>query len=102
MGHWMYEFSGCPDSGDYQQIAHDEEPGDVVLRKRPSGLGIVDGFVRESIDDLMMVTRFRWVASGDPSTVAPAVLQASGLSPLARRDARPVRTGSELDTSDSA
>ncbi|GAB2463548.1 hypothetical protein [Streptomyces incanus] len=79
MGHWVYEFSGCPDSGDFQQIADDEELGEVVLRERPGGLGIVDGFVRESVDDMMMVARFRWVTSGDPSTVAPAVLQASGL-----------------------
>ncbi|WP_146229152.1 hypothetical protein [Streptomyces sp. NWU339] len=102
MGHWVYEFTGCPDSGDYRQIADDEAPGAVVLRERPSGLGIVDGFVRESVDDLLRVARFRWVTGGDPSTVAPAVLQVSGPSPLARRDARPVRTGSELDTSDCA
>ncbi|WP_189316113.1 hypothetical protein [Streptomyces brasiliensis] len=55
----MYEFSGCPGSADYWQITDDEEPGDVMLRERPSGLGIVDGFVRESVDDLMMVARFR-------------------------------------------
>ncbi|MFE1406160.1 hypothetical protein ACFW5D_21340 [Streptomyces sp. NPDC058770] len=91
MGHWVYEFSGCPDSGDYRQIAEDEEPGDVVLRERLGGLGIVDGFVRESVDDLMMVARFRWVVGGDPSAVAPALLQRSGLPPLARRDAGPVR-----------
>ncbi|MFB7224501.1 hypothetical protein [Streptomyces sp. NPDC056227] len=82
MGHWVYEFSGCPDSADYQQIADDAEPGDVVLRERLGGLGIVDGFVRESIDDMMMVARFRWVSSVDPSAVAPAVLQASGLPRL--------------------
>ncbi|MEU2715480.1 hypothetical protein [Streptomyces sp. NPDC007205] len=35
---------------------------------------LVDGFVRESVDELMTVARFRWVASGDPSTVGPAVL----------------------------
>ncbi|MER5604148.1 hypothetical protein [Streptomyces sp. NPDC002265] len=52
--------------------------------------------------DMMMVARFQWVASGDPSTVAPAVLQACGLPPLARRAAWPVRTGSELDPSGSA
>ncbi|MCX4530135.1 hypothetical protein OHA79_43685 [Streptomyces sp. NBC_00841] len=102
MGHWAYEFSGCPDSADYQQIADDAEPGDVVLRECPDGLGIVDGFVRESVDDMMMVARFRWVASVDPSAVAPAVLQASGLLPLARRDAWLVRTGSELDAGESA
>ncbi|MBL3671565.1 hypothetical protein JL475_37990 [Streptomyces sp. M2CJ-2] len=78
MGRWVYEFTGCPDSGDCQQIADDDEPGDVVLRERPSGLGIVDGYVRESVDDLMRVARFRWVAGGDPATVAPAVLQVSG------------------------
>ncbi|MFF9318095.1 hypothetical protein ACF1BP_36435 [Streptomyces sp. NPDC014735] len=92
MGHWVYEFSGCPDSGDYRQIADDEEPGDVVLRKRLGGLGIVDGFVRESVDDLMMVARFRWVVGGDASAVAPALLQASGVPPHARQDAWPVRT----------
>ncbi|MGW5465498.1 hypothetical protein [Streptomyces sp. NPDC003996] len=78
MGHWVYEFSGCPDSWDSQQIADDQEPGDVVLRERPGGLGVVDGFVRESGDDMI---------SGDPSVVAPAVLQASGRSLLTRRDA---------------
>ncbi|MGW1404165.1 hypothetical protein ACWCRF_37330 [Streptomyces sp. NPDC002405] len=59
MGHWVYEFSGCPDSADYQQITDDEKPGAVVLRERQGGLGIVDGFVRESVDDMMMVARFR-------------------------------------------
>ncbi|WP_327241277.1 hypothetical protein [Streptomyces sp. NBC_01320] len=77
MGHWVYEFSGYPDSADYQQIMDDAEPGDVVLRERPDGLGIVDGSVRENVDDMMMMARFRWVASGDPSAVAPAALQAS-------------------------
>jgi hypothetical protein len=87
MSHWVYEFSGCPASGDYQQIADDQVPGDVVLRERPDGLGVLDGFVRESVDDMMMVARFRWVASGDRSMVAPAVLQASCFVPLARQDA---------------
>ncbi|MEU6010149.1 hypothetical protein [Streptomyces sp. NPDC047453] len=82
MSHWVYVFSGCPATGDYQQIADDQEPGDVVFRDRPGGLGIMDGFVRESVDDMMMVARFRWVASGDPSAVAPAVLQASALPAL--------------------
>jgi hypothetical protein len=77
MGHWVYEFSGCPDIGDYQQIAVEDEPGDVVLRERPGGLGVVDGFVRESVDELMLVARFQWVAKGDPPTVASALLQAS-------------------------
>jgi hypothetical protein len=81
MGHWVYEFSGCPDTGCYQQIANEAEPGEVVVRERVSGLGIVDGFVRESVDDVMMVAHFRWVASGDPSTVMPEMLRACGLSP---------------------
>jgi hypothetical protein len=75
MGHWVYEFVGCPDIGNYQQVADEEEPGEVVFRERPGGLGIVDGFVRESVDELMMAARFRWVAGGHPSTVAPAVLE---------------------------
>ncbi|MFJ4806781.1 hypothetical protein [Streptomyces murinus] len=102
MGHWVYEFSGCPDSGDFRQIADDEEPGDVVLRERPGGLGIVDGFVRERVDDVMMVARFWWVASGDASVVAPAVLQASGSPPLAQRDTWPVRMASGLGVGESA
>jgi hypothetical protein len=65
MGHWVYEFSGCPDTGSFQQIADELEPGEVVVRERVGGLAIVDGFVRESIDDVMMVARFRWVAGGD-------------------------------------
>ncbi len=64
MGHWVYVFSGCPDSGDYQQIADDEEPGHAVLRERQGGLCTVDGFVRESIGDLMKAAHFRWVAGG--------------------------------------
>ncbi|MDX3763084.1 hypothetical protein [Streptomyces sp. AK02-04a] len=81
MGHWVYVFSGRPDSGDYQQIADDEEPGHAVLRERQGGLCTVDGFVRESIGDLMKAAHFRWVAGGAPSVVAPTVLQASGLAP---------------------
>lgn len=77
MGHWVYEFLGCPDTGDHQQIANEEEPGEVVFHERPGGLGIMDGFVRESVDELMMVARFRWATSGDPSTVAPVVLEAA-------------------------
>lgn len=71
MGHWVYEFLGCPDTGGYQQIADEMEAGEVVVRERVGGLGIVDGFVREGVDDVMMVARFRWVASGDPSAVMP-------------------------------
>ncbi|MEU9398047.1 hypothetical protein AB0D86_49795 [Streptomyces sp. NPDC048324] len=77
MGHWVYEFSGCPDAVDHQQIAVEDEPGDVVLREHPGSQSAVDGFVRESVDELMMVARFRWVASGDPPAVASAMLQAS-------------------------
>ncbi|POX40382.1 hypothetical protein [Streptomyces sp. Ru72] len=86
MGHWVYEFVGCPDTGNYQQIANEEEPGEVIFRERPGGLGIVEGFVRDNVDELMMVARFRWVAGGDPSTVAPMVLEAVGeyLPPAAR------------------
>ncbi|MFF4963178.1 hypothetical protein [Streptomyces sp. NPDC001222] len=83
MNHWVYEFSGCPDSGDYQQLANEAEPGEILFRHCSGGLGIVDGFVRESIDDLTMVARFRWVASGDPSTVGPAVLRQAGARPPA-------------------
>jgi hypothetical protein len=82
MGHWVYEFSGCPDTGDYQQTAAEDEPGDVVVHVRPGGLAIVDGFVRDRVDDMMMVARFRWVASGDPPTVVSALLRAyEGLPP---------------------
>ncbi|WP_433455622.1 hypothetical protein ACQPXS_46510 [Streptomyces sp. CA-142005] len=87
MGRWVYEFSGCPDSGGYRQIADDQEPGDVVLCERPGGLGVVAGFVRESVDDMMMVARLGWVACGDPSVVASAVLQVSGRPVLTWRDA---------------
>ncbi|GHJ99633.1 hypothetical protein SY2F82_14310 [Streptomyces sp. Y2F8-2] len=51
---------------------------EAVFRERPGGLGIVDGFVRASVDEVMMVARFRWVAGGDPSMVAPMVLEAAG------------------------
>ncbi|MGW2697771.1 hypothetical protein [Streptomyces sp. NPDC001296] len=78
MGHWVYEFVGCPDTGNFQQIADEEEPGEVIFRERPGGLGIVDGFVWESVDELMMVARFRWVVGGHPSMVAPMVLEAAG------------------------
>jgi hypothetical protein len=89
VGHWVYEFSGCPDTGCYQQIADEVEPDEVMVRERVGGLGIVDGFVRESVDDVMMVAHFRrvasgdpsWVASGDPSAVMPELLRASELSP---------------------
>ncbi|WP_406430179.1 hypothetical protein OHB00_00675 [Streptomyces sp. NBC_00631] len=76
MGHWVYEFSGCPDTGDYRQIAQDDEPGEVVLRERADVPSSVDGYVRDSIDDLILVARYRWVAGGHPSTVALQVLKA--------------------------
>ncbi|MEU8976885.1 hypothetical protein AB0D11_48595 [Streptomyces monashensis] len=57
---------------------------------------------QHNVDDTMMVAGFRWVASGDSSAVAPEVLQTSGLLPLARRDTRPVCTGSEPDAGESA
>ena len=50
-----------------------------MVTERVGDLGIVDGFVRESVDELMLVARFRWVTSGDPSTVVPAVMAAAGL-----------------------
>ncbi|WP_146067889.1 hypothetical protein [Streptomyces sp. Ru72] len=74
----MYEFVGCPNTGDHQQIADEDEPGEVVFRERPGGLGIIDGFVHDSVDEVMIMARFRWVAGGDPSTVAPRVLEAAG------------------------
>lgn len=81
MTHWVYEFSGCPEADDFQQFATEAGPGEILFRPRSGGLGTVDGFVRESVDDLMMVARFRWVASGDPSTVGPAVLGEAGARP---------------------
>ncbi|MFL4903814.1 hypothetical protein ACJ6WF_11655 [Streptomyces sp. MMS24-I2-30] len=81
MGHWVYTFSGCPGTGDFQQIADDEEPPDAVLHERPDARGFVDRYVLASVDDLMLVARFRWVACGDPSTVATAVRRASGRTP---------------------
>ncbi|MGW0994305.1 hypothetical protein [Streptomyces sp. NPDC002520] len=78
MGHWVYEFSGCPDRGRYQQFAQ-VEPREFVVCERVGGPVMVDGFVRESVDDLMMVARFRWVASGDTSAVMPELLRATGL-----------------------
>ncbi|MEV5846478.1 hypothetical protein AB0M32_31370 [Streptomyces sp. NPDC051985] len=81
MSHWIYELSGFPEVGDHQRIAGEAEPGKVVVFERADGQVIVDGFVRESIDDLMMVARFRWVASGDFSTVMPELLRAAALSP---------------------
>lgn len=81
MGHWVYAFWGCPDTGYFQQITHEVEPAEVVVRERVGGRGIVDGFVRESADDVMMVANFRWVASGDPTTVMAEILRACGLSP---------------------
>ncbi|MER5913852.1 hypothetical protein ABT124_26065 [Streptomyces sp. NPDC001982] len=89
MSHWVYVFSGCPDTGTYQQLANEGELGTVAVRERSGGLGIVDGFVRENVDELMMVARFRWVASGEPSTVMPALMEASGLPPTPDRTCCP-------------
>ncbi|MEU6011684.1 hypothetical protein [Streptomyces sp. NPDC047453] len=85
MSYWVYAFSGCPDTGNHQQITNEGKPGHVVVRERPGGLDIVDGFVRESVDELMMVARFRWVASGAPSIVMPALREAAGLPPTPDR-----------------
>ncbi|MEV5085674.1 hypothetical protein AB0K74_45585 [Streptomyces sp. NPDC056159] len=85
MSHWVYAFSGCPDTGNYQQIASESEPVDAVVRERPGGMGVIDAFLRESVDELMMVARFRWVASGAPSTVMPALREAAGLPPTPDR-----------------
>jgi hypothetical protein len=63
------------------RIAGEAEPGKVVVFARAERPVIVDGFVRESVDDLMLVARFRWVAGGDPSTVMPELLRAAALSP---------------------
>ncbi|MFK0160564.1 hypothetical protein ACIQVL_30570 [Streptomyces sp. NPDC090499] len=81
MSHWIYELSGCPEAGCRHRIAGEAEPGKVVVFERVDRPVIVDGFVRESLDDLMMVARFRWVASGDLSTVMPELLRAAALSP---------------------
>ncbi|MFB7595220.1 hypothetical protein [Streptomyces sp. NPDC056160] len=42
----------------------------------------MDGFACQSVDDLMMVARFRWVASGDLSTVGQALREHAGVSLL--------------------
>ncbi|MFJ9148438.1 hypothetical protein ACIRP7_10230 [Streptomyces sp. NPDC102270] len=34
------------------------------------GPGIVDGFVRELLDEELLAARLRWVATGDPAWVA--------------------------------
>ena len=81
MSHWIYELSGSPEAGSHQRIAGEAEPCKVVVFARVDRPVIVDGFVRESVDDLMMVARFRWVASGDPSIVMPELLRAAALSP---------------------
>jgi hypothetical protein len=80
MSHWIYELSGSPEAGSHRRIAGEAEPGKVVVFER-AGAVIVDGFVRESVDELMLVARFRWVASGDPATVLPELLRAAALSP---------------------
>ncbi|MFD0134776.1 hypothetical protein ACFVIL_12510 [Streptomyces sp. NPDC127159] len=80
MSHWVYMFSGCPDIGSYQQITNEVEPGEVMVLERAARPGIVDGFVRDSVDDVMMVTHYRWVASGAPSTVMPEIRRTLGLS----------------------
>ncbi|MGW4911871.1 hypothetical protein [Streptomyces sp. NPDC004270] len=81
MGHWVYEFLGRPGMRPYRQVADEVEPAEVVVCEGLGGQAVVDGFVRESVDVLMMVARFQWVVSGDLSTVTPELLRASGLSP---------------------
>ncbi|MET9089725.1 hypothetical protein ABZX77_49090 [Streptomyces sp. NPDC004237] len=81
MSHWIYELSGSPEAEGHQRMAGEPEPGKVVVFERAEKPGIVDGFVRESVDDLMMVARFRWVAGGDPSVVMPELLRAAAISP---------------------
>ncbi|MET8631559.1 hypothetical protein [Streptomyces sp. NPDC004680] len=80
MGHWVYMFSGCPDRGCCQQISNEVEPGEVMVLDRAGSTGIVDGFVRDSVDDVMLVTHYRWVASGHPSVVMPEIMRALGPS----------------------
>jgi hypothetical protein len=87
MAHWVYEFAGCPGRGDFQEITGEAEPGEVVFRDRAGGFGVVDGFVLESVDDVMLGARYRWVAGGQPCTVAPAVLHASRGFPPPRNEA---------------
>lgn len=79
MRYWVYEFWGCPRTGDYQQIMYEETPGEVALREHPGSPTLMDCFVRESVDDVAMVVCFRWVAGGTPSSVASAILSAAGL-----------------------
>ncbi|WP_413100184.1 hypothetical protein [Streptomyces sp. Inha503] len=82
MGHWVYEFSGCPELEDQQHLGQEAIPGHGILRPRPESPGVVDGYVRYGLDEVMMVARFRWVARGDPSSVMPAVMRAAGAPPL--------------------
>ncbi|WP_413812514.1 hypothetical protein [Streptomyces sp. OE57] len=77
----MYRSSGCPELEDQQHLGQETVPGHAILRERPGGLGVVDGYVREDLDEVMMVARFRWVASGDPASVTTAVMLAAGASP---------------------
>lgn len=63
---WVYVFVGCPWTGDAQQITNEGEPDDVLVRQRPAAQGTVDTFVREGVDRIMLVARYRWVADGAP------------------------------------
>ncbi|MEU5636327.1 hypothetical protein ACIA8I_22470 [Streptomyces rishiriensis] len=72
MGHWVHRFSGRPGLEDQVRIGQEDAPEPVVLRERPGELGVVDGYVRELLDEEMLVARLRWVAGGDPERVAAA------------------------------
>jgi hypothetical protein len=76
MGSWAYEFAGYPDAREDRQIAAGDEPGQVVVRERPSGAGMADEFARESTGDMIMVVRFRRMAGGDWSSALPEIFEA--------------------------
>lgn len=91
MGHWVLVYCGCPDGGDFQEVSRCEEPALVWVRERRGSPGVAEGFVRESLDDLMLVARYRWVTSGEPAAVVAQVLQECGLWPLPVSEGRPRR-----------
>ncbi len=73
----MYQFRGCPDVEDFETVAGPRDrPAHVLVRERPGGDEIADGYVLENVDLDERTADCLWGKGADPGTVTTFLLQA--------------------------
>ena len=72
---WVYQFRDCPEAGDVEVLAEEEDrPRQVVVRARPGAGGLVDGYILQNLDRQEHTALYTWVRAGDPAPVTAYLL----------------------------